>query len=145
MERIFISRIIHADPDTIWTIVREFNGLPNWHPAIADSMIESGRAADAVGSVRSFHLTDGGHIREQLTELSDSDRHMRYIILESPMPISNYASNIKVIPATENAASLVVWEAEFEVSPAADTAAAVATVADGVFRAGLEALVQKLS
>lgn len=143
MERIFISRVIHADAEAVWAVLRDFNGMPEWHPAIADSTIEDDRAADAVGCVRSFHLADGGHIREQLTELSDADRRMRYIILESPMPVTGYDANIEVLPITEDGTSLVVWKAEFEV-PAAEARTTVDTVADGVFRAGLEAIAQRL-
>lgn len=143
MERIFISRVIRADADAVWTIIRDFNGMPEWHPAIADSMIENDRPADAVGCVRSFHLGDGGHLREQLTELSDAHRRMRYIILESPLPVTGYDASIEVVPVTEGNTSLVIWKAEFEVSPA-DAKATIETVADGVFRAGLSALIDKL-
>ncbi|MES1934093.1 hypothetical protein T35B1_15871 [Salinisphaera shabanensis T35B1] len=143
MERIFISRVIRADADVVWAVLRDFNGMPDWHPAITDSEIEDGRAADSVGCVRSFHLADGGHIRERLTALSDADRHLRYVILESPMPVTAYDATIDVIPITEEAASLVVWKAEFEV-PAEDARATVDTVADGVFRAGLDAIAQRV-
>ncbi|WP_348765854.1 SRPBCC family protein [uncultured Salinisphaera sp.] len=143
MERVFISRVIRADADVVWTLLRDFNGMPDWHPAIIDSEIEHGREGDAVGCVRSFHLADGGHIRERLTALSDADRHMRYAILESPMPVSGYDATIDVIPITEEAASLVVWKAEFEVA-AEDAAATIDTVADGVFRTGLDAVAKRL-
>ncbi|MGB7755140.1 MAG: SRPBCC family protein [Salinisphaera sp.] len=143
MERIFISRVIHADVDAVWAVIRDFNGLADWHPAIADSTIEHGRPADAVGCVRSFHLVDGGHIREQLTELSDAHRRMRYIILDSPMPVTGYDASVELLPVTENGTSLVVWKAEFEVGPD-DAKSTVQTVADGVFRAGLAALAERL-
>ncbi|MES1939051.1 hypothetical protein T5B8_02340 [Salinisphaera sp. T5B8] len=143
MERIFISRVIRAEADAVWAVLRDFNGMPAWHPAIVDSEIEDARAADSVGCIRSFHLADGGHIREQLTALSDADRHLRYIILESPMPVTGYDATIDVIPITEGNASLVVWKAEFEVPPA-DARATVDTVAGGVFRAGLDALAAQL-
>ncbi|KEZ76736.1 SRPBCC family protein [Salinisphaera hydrothermalis] len=143
MERIFISRVIHASPDAVWAVLRDFNGMPEWHPAIADSTIEDGRAADAVGCVRSFHLADGAHLREQLTELSDANRRMRYIILDSPMPVTGYDASIEVLPITEDGGSLVVWTAEFEV-PATEAEAMVETVSDGVFRAGLAAIAARL-
>lgn len=143
MEEVSLSRVIAAAPDVVWACLRDFNGLPDWHPAIADSVIEADRASDAVGCIRSFHLNDGGHIREQLVELSDVDRRMVYIILESPMPITDYRARIEIVPVTEDEASLVIWSARFEVAPA-DAAATVETVADGVFRAGLAALAQKL-
>lgn len=143
MERIFISRVIHASPDAVWAMLRDFNGMPEWHPAIADSTIEEGRAPDAVGCVRSFHLADGAHLREQLTALSDAERRMRYIILDSPLPVTGYDATIEVLPVTEDGSSLVVWKAEFEVAPA-EAEATVETVSDGVFRAGLAAIAERL-
>ena len=47
-------------------------GLPNWAPGIVDSKIEGGLDADVVGCVRSFHTTDGTHIRERLLTLDDA-------------------------------------------------------------------------
>lgn len=142
MERIYVSQIVRADADAVWAVVRDFNGLPDWHPAIADSAIENDRAADSVGCVRSFHLTDGGHIREQLTGLSDPDRRMDYIILESPMPVSDYRARIEVRPVTEDKASFVAWTAAFEVTDG-EPATTRNAIADGVFRAGLAALDEK--
>ena len=143
MERVFISRVIRADADVVWTLLRDFNGMPDWHPAIADSEIEDGRAPDAVGCVRSFHLADGSHLREQLTELSDAYRMMRYVILDSPMPVTGYDASLQILPVTEGDACLACWEAEFEVSED-DDGATVDTVTNGVFRAGLEALAAQL-
>ncbi len=33
------SAVIQAPPEPVWAIVRDFNGLPGWHPAVAESMI----------------------------------------------------------------------------------------------------------
>ena len=66
MARAYASIILKAPVETVWSIVRDFNGLPNWHPAIAESRIEGGEPADKIGCVRDFTLRNGDRIREKL-------------------------------------------------------------------------------
>ena len=40
MIRIYVSSVIDAGADNVWARIRDFNALPAWHPAIADSRIE---------------------------------------------------------------------------------------------------------
>ena len=37
MARIFRSSVIDAPAEAVWARIRDFNGLPGWHPAIATS------------------------------------------------------------------------------------------------------------
>ena len=46
MIKVYRSAIIHSPVDTVWKLVRDFNALPKWHPAIATSEIEGGLPAD---------------------------------------------------------------------------------------------------
>ena len=55
MARAYASIILKAPVETVWSLIRDFNGLPKWAPAIAQSKIEGGLDADVVGCVRSFH------------------------------------------------------------------------------------------
>ena len=66
MVRTYRSAVIHAPIESVWNEIRDFNALPHWHPSIARSEIEDGRASDSVGCVRSFYLQDGGFLREQI-------------------------------------------------------------------------------
>ena len=66
MARTYRSAVIHAPIETVWDEVRDFNGLPIWHPAIASSEIEQDRSSDSVGCVRKFRLQDGALLRERL-------------------------------------------------------------------------------
>ena len=63
MPKAYASTVVDAPADKVWAVIRDFNGLPTWHPAIADSEVEEGGSGDQVGRVRSFHLQDGAHIR----------------------------------------------------------------------------------
>src|SRR3546814_20306824 len=70
---VYASSVIVAPADRVWARIRDFNGLPAWHPLIAESRIEAAAPADQVGCVRAFRLKDGGFIREKLLALSDYD------------------------------------------------------------------------
>lgn len=139
MERICVSSIIDAPADTVWQYVRDFNGMPEWHPTIYDSAIEDGRPSDAVGCVRRFHLTDGSALCEQLVALSDRARSQTYIILDSPLPITDYIATLRVLPVTDGDRSMVKWTAEFEAKPG-QAEQAVTTVREDVYQAGLDSL-----
>ncbi|HYZ22591.1 MAG TPA: SRPBCC family protein, partial [Rhodopila sp.] len=84
MVRIYVSDVIDAPIGRVWALLRDFNGLPTYHPSLFPrSEIEGGKPADAVGCVRSFYAADGGHLREELLSLSDRDHSCAYRILES--------------------------------------------------------------
>ncbi len=101
MTEVYTSSVIGAPADQVWAAIRDFNGLPSWHPAIAESRIEGGAPADQVGCVRAFRLKDGGFIREKLLALSDYDFACTYSILESPMGVENYIATLKLSPITD--------------------------------------------
>ena len=92
--------------DRVWARVRDFNGLPNWHPAIAESRIEGGEPADKIGCVRDFRLRNGDRIREKLLGLSDYDMFCTYSILESPMGVENYVATLAADPGHRRRADL---------------------------------------
>ena len=94
MARVFTSSVIGAPADKVWARIRDFNGLPTWHPAIRESRIEDGEPADKVGCVRDFYLQNGDRIRERLLGLSDHDLFCTYSILESPMGVENYIATL---------------------------------------------------
>ena len=114
MPRVYVSSVLPAPAKTVWQRVRDFNGLPRWHPRIRESRIEEGLPADKVGCVRAFALQNGDRLREQLLALSDYDMFCTYSILESPMPLSEYVATIRVTPITDGDRSFIEWSAEFE-------------------------------
>jgi hypothetical protein len=137
--KVYISSVIGASADAVWAHVRDFNGLPKWHPAIAESRIESNWPSDRVGCVRNFRLKDGGGIREQLLTLSDYDFQCTYSILESPMGVSNYVATLKLTPITDGNRTFAEWWAEFD-APAGQERTLADNIGQGVFQAGFDAL-----
>ena len=102
MIQVYVSSVIPAPAGAVWPLLRDFNGLPRWHPLIAESRIEQQQAADRVGCVRQFRLHDGGVIREQLLGLSDFDCRVTYSILQSPMGVSQYVATLSLTPGLAN-------------------------------------------
>jgi hypothetical protein len=139
MARAYASTIIDAPVEKVWSVVRDFNGLPNWNPAIAKSKIEDGLAADVVGCVRSFHLNDGTHVRERLLSLNDADRSFSYNFETPAFPVTDYLATLRVIPVTAGDRSFVEWDATFD-EPAAERGKYEAIVSRDVFAGGLAAL-----
>ena len=114
MIRVYVSSVIDAAPDNVWSRIRDFNALPLWHPGIADSRIENNEPSDRVGCIRHFHTRDGGMIRERLLALSDYEYSQTYEILESPMGVASYVATLKLTPITDGQRSFAEWSAEFE-------------------------------
>jgi Polyketide cyclase / dehydrase and lipid transport len=46
MAKIFRSSVINAPIDEVWARIRDFNALPDWHPAFTDSHIENDEPGD---------------------------------------------------------------------------------------------------
>lgn len=123
----------------VWVILRDFNGLPDWHPIVVESRIEQNHAADQVGCIRNFVLSDGGRLREQLLALSDYEFSCTYSILESPMPLSNYVATLRALPVTDGDRTYVEWTATFDCAEA-DEAGLISSIGQGVFQLGFDAL-----
>ena len=139
MANVFVSSVIDAPADRVWGRVRDFNGLPNWHPAIRESRIENSEDPAKVGCIRDFRLQNGDRIRERLLGLSDYDMFCTYAILESPMPLENYVATLRVTPVTDGERSFVEWTAQFDCA-IEEEEALVESIGANVFQAGFDAL-----
>lgn len=139
MARVYVSSVINASAARVWARVRDFNGLSNWHPAIAESRIENGEPADKVGCVRNFSLRNGDRLREQLLGLSDYDMFCTYSILDSPMPLTNYVATLRLTPITDHDRTFVEWSAEFDCAPDKE-GELVSNIGSNVFQGGFDAL-----
>jgi len=117
MTKVFVSAVIDAPVEKVWAKMRDFNGLPDWHPRFSRSHIEGGLRSDTVGCIRNFDIADGGGtIRERLVTLSDSDYTMTYRILDAPLPVEDYVATLKLYPITVGDKTLGTWTAEFKVT-----------------------------
>ena len=139
MIKVYVSSVIDASADNVWARIRDFNGLPLWHPGIADSRIENNEPSDRVGCIRHFHTRDGGMIRERLLGLSDYDYTCTYEILESPMGVAGYVATLKLTPVTDGNRCFAEWSAEFDCAEGREREL-TETIGNGVFQNGFDAL-----
>jgi len=137
--RVYVSSVLNAPANLVWSRIRDFNGLPAWHPLIAESRIENSWPSDRIGCIRQFRTRDGGTIRERLLALSDYDYSCTYEILESPMDLSDYVATLKLTPVTDGDRCFAEWSAEFACAPGREEELAD-QVGRGVFQAGFDAL-----
>ena len=143
MVKVYSSSVIEAPADRVWAVIRDFNGLPKWHPLIRDSRIEGDAPSDRVGCIRNFNLKDGGNIREQLLALSDYEYSVTYSILASPMGVHNYVATLKLTPVTDGERTFAEWTAEFECEFGREQSLAD-LVGQGVFQAAFDNLKRQL-
>ena len=139
MAKVFVSTVIDAPVAKVWTVIRDFNGLPAWAPFATDSRIEQNARPDQVGCIRNFRLREGGRIRERLLALSDYDFAMVYGMLESPMAVENYVATLRLFPVTDGDRCYAEWSAEFDCRPERE-GELIADIGRGVFLVGLKAL-----
>jgi uncharacterized protein YndB with AHSA1/START domain len=144
MARAYASAVIAAPIETVWAMIRNFNGLPDWAPAIARSEIEDGKPADQVGCVRNFYTHDGGHIRERLLFLDDQNHSLRYNFEKPAFPVRNYIATMRLMPVSESGQTFCEWEATFDEGPG-DEGVYEAIISRDVFAANWASLRKKLS
>jgi hypothetical protein len=145
MARSYASTVIDAPVDEVWARIRDFNGLADWHGGlVASSEIEEGKGGDQVSGIRSFTLTDGTHIREQLLEHSDLERSYTYDFQKTPFDVDNYCATIRVTPVTDGNQSFVEWWTTFDCDRDRQ-AHWTEFFANQVFQGGFDALKQHFS
>jgi hypothetical protein len=144
MAKVFTSAIIDAPIEKVWTMVRDFNGMPAWHPGIRDSVIEGGLRSDVIGCVRKFQVEGLGQIREQLLDLSDIEHCFTYSILEAPTPWTNYVATLQLRRVTAGDKTFAQWTAEFGCPPDQE-AHFVDMVGQGVFQTAFDTLNKRLA
>lgn len=130
---------IDAPAEKVWGIVRNFDALKDWHPAVAESPADKGNAE---GSVRQLKLKNGGALTETLEAYDDAKMRYSYRAKDGgALPVTNYTSTITV--KAEGAKSVVEWRGAFyrgypnnDPPPDQNDEAAVKAIT-GVYQSGL--------
>lgn len=139
MPAITVSSVIDAPIEKVWARIRDFNGLPSWHPRMVTSQIEGGGHAHAVGAVRNFQVVTGATVREKLVAHSDDDHSVTYAIIETPQPISNHEATLSLRKITDGNRTYAEWTASFD-APAEEADKVAEGMAANVFQGGFNAL-----
>lgn len=139
MPTVTVSPVIDAPIEKVWARIRDFNGLPSWHPRMVKSEIEGGRPSDEIGCVRRFQIASGAMVREKLLAFSDDDHSVTYSILETPQPISNHEATLSLRPITDGNRTYAEWTATFD-APAEEADKVAEGMGTNVFQGGFNAL-----
>jgi hypothetical protein len=127
---------VAAAPDKAWAAIGDFCGIGSWHPAVAKCELQQKDGK----TFRLLSLNGGGTILEQQSARDDAGHSYGYTIVESPLPVANYASTIAV--AANGGGSTITWSGTFDAKDAPDDKAK--EVIGGIYDAGLKALADKL-
>jgi len=127
MPRVVRSTVIAEPVETIWAILRDFNGHDQWHPAVAESTIER------------FRLADGSELREKLLTLSDADMAFSYCLLDTPIPLLNYVAHVRLAPVTDGDQTFWHWESRFD-TPKGREAELTRLVGEEIYNGGFNAI-----
>ena len=119
-----------ATPQAVWKKIGDFCGIATWHPAVEKCVLSD------YGKMRTLWLKGRGIIVETLVRRDDHAHSYTYKIVSSPLPVSDYASTIKVLP--KGSGSLIVWTGNYRSKGASDADAK--NTIDGIYKAGVDAI-----
>jgi polyketide cyclase/dehydrase/lipid transport protein len=140
---VYISDVIDAPIEKVWDVMRDYNGMPSYHPGIKKSAIENDLPSDQIGCVRRLTL-DEGFVREVLLCLDDRNYLFTYEIIEGTLPVRGYVAGVRLHRITEGNRTFGEWWADFEAKDA-DRRAMIAQIGNNVFAAGFKAVAAKLA
>lgn len=143
MARAYASAIIKAPIETVWGLIRNFDGLPSWVPAVTKSKIEGGLDADVVGCVRAIRTVDGTLVRERLLTLDDAHHTFTYNFETPAFPVRNYLATVRLLPVTHSDQTFAEWEASFD-ERSGDEGKYEKIISKTVFADGFKALNAKI-
>ena len=124
----------------VWDAIKDFDGLPNWHPMFASDVIISG-ANNEVGAVRTMTVKDGPSFDEELLTYDALDKSFSYRVIDPvPLPIAGYVSTIQVVESRRGYTT-VLWRSSFRNNSEGKMKdEEVIGFIDGAYRAGLDNL-----
>ena len=131
---------LSVPPEKAWELIKDFNGWQNWHPAVASTEITSGKG-NSPGTMRVLTTKDGAQITEKLLHYQPKAFSYTYSIIESPLPVTDYQSQIQV--KASKSGCVVNWVSHFKAKEGTADADAIKTIR-GIYRAGLDSLKEKL-
>ncbi|MEV4009878.1 SRPBCC family protein [Nonomuraea angiospora] len=142
MAQAYWSSVFTSSAADLWAVIRQFNGLPDWHPAIQSSELVEGDSASAPGAVRVLTGTDNSIYRERLVGLDDARRALTYEIIDSPLPVRGYRSTLQVWPIADTGGAFLTWHALFDAADGHTPEQAAAAITEGAYAPAIAALHQ---
>jgi len=137
MSKVSVSMQLAVSAERAWQVAGGFQGLMEWAGGLQSCTAEQG------GRVRRLVTADGAVIVERLEAFNDSEKFYCYSILESPLPVTNYQSTLKVIPVFGKEHCIVEWSSNFYPAPEAE--AQMEALFTAIYQGSLEELKLKLA
>lgn len=122
--------------EQVWALIGGFGSLPDWLPFIPQSELSEG------GRVRRLATPDGATIVERLMAFDHPSRSYSYAILESPFPVTDYLSTLRVKDVDGGEGTRVEWSGRFTPVGVRDDEAS--SLFRGIYEDGLKALAGRL-
>ena len=113
-----------------------FCSIADWHPVVK----KCGESEQNGAAMRKLTTVDGAVLVEKRVQYSDEGMSYTYVIVDSPLPVSDYASTLAVMGMGDG--SMITWSGEFAAKGAPDAKAV--EVITGIYQAGLKALQDRL-
>lgn len=105
------SEVINASVDQVWALIKDFDRVADWHPAISES---SGDGGNETGSIRKIVLLNGGELEESLDYYSATEHEYNYRLKTENLnafPVSFYTVSLQVVAEGDKAR--VNWKSRF--------------------------------
>jgi hypothetical protein len=118
----------------VWTIVRDFNGLGKYVPAVTNSTLQG----SGPGAVRTLTTQDGGQMAERLESLDDDARVLTYSMVGAS-PFKGYLSTMRVQEIDANRCEFA-WSSTF--TPQGMSEAEAKARLEGFYRLACDGLKQ---
>lgn len=130
--------VLNASADKVWKVIGGFGTLDTWHPGVVKEIMTG--SGTRPGDTRVLTLKNGGTVTEVLVDHDDQNRKYSYTIKQSPLPVSQYLSTLKVLPMGKDMAR-VVWSATFNAKGVPDKEAMDAV--RGIYASGFKGLAEQ--
>lgn len=119
---------IAAPADQVWDLIRDFGGIDRYTPGVDVTCDGEGE-----GAVRTIAM-GGASIVERCEKRDDDAKVLQYSIQESPLPLSNYLSTMKVSGSGDS--STLEWSATFD----SDNEEMASQIVAGIYDGGIKAI-----
>lgn len=127
---------VEASADKAWAAISDFCAIRDWHPEITSCKL----ANEGKSRVRILNTRDGATMVEIEMARSDPGRVYSYRTVESPLPVENFVSTLRILPLEPGKVD-ILWLSSYK--PVGSAEAAQKALLDLV-NTGLASLKAKL-
>jgi hypothetical protein len=121
---------VSATLSQVWSMIGPFCAIKDWLPPVGTCTETAGSPAE-----RTLVTKDGkATFVETQTARSETEHSYSYTFKSSPLPVTSYASTIKVVPKSDGV-STVTWSSTYVPDPGKEQDAREALT--GIYEAGL--------